>query len=274
MGLELAEQLGWAAPDVLMYPTGGGTGLVGIAKAWEELTGLGWLRGRCRASSASRPRAARPWSSLERGRRDDISLAELTSAPGLRVPSRSPADRCSGCCAKAAVMPSPSATTHREAQLLLARLEGLWTAPEAAATVAGLIALMRRGQVTPDARVVLILTGSGLKNPAPPLPPPIDHRVGRRDRRAGAASHRPVAPVARVPRPGYDIGQRSPGGLGMAIEVGKIRNVGVVGHGGVGKTSLVEALLFTAGAVTRLGRVEDGSTTSDFDPMRSSGRSP
>src|SRR5262245_25316181 len=52
----------------------------------------------------------------------------------------------------------------------------------------------------------------------------------------------------------------------MAIEVGKIRNVGVVGHGGVGKTSLVEALLFTAGALTRLGRVEDGSTTSDFDP--------
>ena len=52
----------------------------------------------------------------------------------------------------------------------------------------------------------------------------------------------------------------------MAIEIGKIRNVGVVGHGGVGKTSLVEALLFTAGAVTRLGRVDDGSTTTDFDP--------
>jgi elongation factor G len=52
----------------------------------------------------------------------------------------------------------------------------------------------------------------------------------------------------------------------MAIETGKIRNVGVVGHGGVGKTSLVEALLHTAGAVTRLGRVEDGSTTTDFDP--------
>jgi elongation factor G len=52
----------------------------------------------------------------------------------------------------------------------------------------------------------------------------------------------------------------------MAIEVGKIRNVGVVGHGGVGKTSLVEALLWTAGAVTRLGKVDDGSTTTDFDP--------
>jgi elongation factor G len=52
----------------------------------------------------------------------------------------------------------------------------------------------------------------------------------------------------------------------MAIETGKIRNVGVVGHGGVGKTSLVESLLFTAGAVTRLGRVDDGTTTTDFDP--------
>src|SRR5258706_9712212 len=50
------------------------------------------------------------------------------------------------------------------------------------------------------------------------------------------------------------------------IETAKIRNVGVVGHGGVGKTSLVEAMLFTAGAVTRLGKVDDGSTTTDFDP--------
>jgi elongation factor G len=52
----------------------------------------------------------------------------------------------------------------------------------------------------------------------------------------------------------------------MAIEVGKIRNVGVVGHGGVGKTSLVEAMLHAAGAVNRLGKVDDGTTTTDFDP--------
>ncbi|HKZ06956.1 MAG TPA: elongation factor G [Methylomirabilota bacterium] len=52
----------------------------------------------------------------------------------------------------------------------------------------------------------------------------------------------------------------------MALDIGKIRNVGIVGHGGVGKTSLVEGMLFAAGAVNRLGRVDDGTTTTDFDP--------
>ena len=52
----------------------------------------------------------------------------------------------------------------------------------------------------------------------------------------------------------------------MAIEIGKLRNVGVVGHGGVGKTSLVESLLFTAGGLSRLGKTDDGTTITDFDP--------
>jgi elongation factor G len=52
----------------------------------------------------------------------------------------------------------------------------------------------------------------------------------------------------------------------MATDISKIRNVGFVGHGGVGKTSLVEAILFAAGATNWLGKVEDGTTTTDFDP--------
>src|SRR5712691_7454600 len=52
----------------------------------------------------------------------------------------------------------------------------------------------------------------------------------------------------------------------MALDIGKIRNVGFAGHGGVGKTSLVESILFAAGAVNRLGKVDDGTTTTDFDP--------
>src|ERR1700694_1582059 len=52
----------------------------------------------------------------------------------------------------------------------------------------------------------------------------------------------------------------------MATDISKIRNVGFAGHGGVGKTSLVEAILFAAGAINRLGRVDAGTTTTDFDP--------
>src|SRR5713101_8058702 len=52
----------------------------------------------------------------------------------------------------------------------------------------------------------------------------------------------------------------------MALDIAKIRDIGFVGHGGVGKTSLVEALLFATGGTTRIGRVEDGTTTTDFDP--------
>src|SRR5499427_10081464 len=52
----------------------------------------------------------------------------------------------------------------------------------------------------------------------------------------------------------------------MTLDISKIRNIGFVGHGGVGKTALVEAILFAAGATTRIGRVDDGTTTTDFDP--------
>jgi hypothetical protein len=53
-----------------------------------------------------------------------------------------------------------------------------------------------------------------------------------------------------------------------------IRNVALIGHGGAGKTSIAEAMLFSAGSTTRLGRVEEGNTLSDYHPMRSNARSP
>jgi threonine synthase len=62
----------------------------------------------------------------------------------------------------------------RDAQRRLARLEGVWTAPEAAALVAGLAALRDRGEIAADARVVLVLTGAGIKYDAPPLADPVD----------------------------------------------------------------------------------------------------
>ena len=52
----------------------------------------------------------------------------------------------------------------------------------------------------------------------------------------------------------------------MALDIAKIRNVAIVGHGGVGKTSLIESILLIAGATTRLGKIDDGTTTTDFDP--------
>ena len=70
MAYELAEQMDWTLPDVLVYPTGGGTGLIGMWKAFDEMEELGWIDSKRRAWSRSRPKAARPSSTRSRpGRR-------------------------------------------------------------------------------------------------------------------------------------------------------------------------------------------------------------
>ena len=96
MGLELAEQMNWTLPDVIFYPTGGGTGLIGMWKAFAELKGLGWLQANpeCPASSRARPKGARP--SSPRTRR----------ASGSRSCSRTRARSRAGCASR-----SPSATS-------------------------------------------------------------------------------------------------------------------------------------------------------------------
>ena len=166
LGYELAEQFGWSLPDVIVYPTGGGTGLVGMWKAFGEMEQLGWIgphRPRMvivqaagcapmvRAYHAGKDRAE-PWEDAH------------TLAAGLRVPEAIgdylilQAVRESGGTAYTVTDDEILADMHE-----LAREEGLFACPEGAATVGGLKALVRDGAIAPDDRVVLVNTGAGLK---------------------------------------------------------------------------------------------------------------
>jgi threonine synthase len=176
MGLELAEQLEWSMPDVLVYPTGGGTGLIGIWKAYAELLEMGWVRGRQPRFIAVQAEGCAPVVAAWRaGAESTIAWPDpVTHAAGLRVPSPFAGRQMLGVLRDT----GGDALTVGErdiadAQRLLGRLEGIWTAPEAAATVAALLALKDAGQVTRDARIVLVLTGAGIKCAPPAIPAPV-----------------------------------------------------------------------------------------------------
>lgn len=169
MGYELAEDLGWTLPDAIVYPTGGGTGLVGMWKAFEELEVLGWI-------GAERPRmiavqaagCAPIVHAFEAGADRAEPVADpRTVASGLRVPSAI-GDflmldilRRSGGTAVAVTDEELLEGARR-----LAREEGILAGPEAGAAVAALPELVRRGTIAPANRVVLFVTGHGLKYPA------------------------------------------------------------------------------------------------------------
>jgi len=183
MGLELAEQLDWETPDVLMYPTGGGTGLVGIWKAYAELAAMGWIQSPQPRFVAVQAEGCAPVVRAWEAKAETTAMWEnpVTHAAGLRVPGPFAgrqmlrALRETGGGAQAV-----SEGEIVDAQKLLARVEGIWTAPEAAAALAGLIRLRTRGDVAPGDRVVMVLTGCGLKNPPPSLPPAV-HLEGSPD---------------------------------------------------------------------------------------------
>ena len=177
MGLELAEQLGWSMPDVLVYPTGGGTGLVGIAKAYEELLAMHWLSGPLPRFVSVQAEGCAPVVQAWAAGKETTTAWEnpVTHAAGLRVPSPFAGRQMLKVIRDTggeAIAVSEAAIV--EAQRLLARLEGIWTAPEAAATVAALAIMKEAGRLAGDARVLLVLTGAGLKNDPPPLPPVTD----------------------------------------------------------------------------------------------------
>jgi threonine synthase len=167
MGYELAETFGWELPDVIVYPTGGGTGLVGMWKAFAELEQLGWLNNvkRPRMVSVQADGCAPVVRAFEKHAAScDFWLNAHTLASGLRVP-KSFADRLilqdiydsNG----TAVAVSDEAILGSQKDL--ARLEGIFAAPEGAATVAALRVLIEQKWVQPDERIVLFNTGSGLK---------------------------------------------------------------------------------------------------------------
>ena len=167
MGYELAEAFDWSLPDVIIYPTGGGTGLVGMWKAFAELEELGWLKDtkRPRMVSVQAEGCAPVIKAFESGATFcDFWIDAHTIASGLRVP-KSFADalilhdlRASN---GTAVAVSDDAIL--EAQKQIGRQEGIFPAPEGAATLAALQLLIKQKWIAPDERVILFNTGTGLK---------------------------------------------------------------------------------------------------------------
>ena len=167
MGLEMAEAFGWELPEVVVYPTGGGTGLVGIWKAFEELQALGWVGARrprlvCVQSAGCAPVAR----ALERNAdRVEPWPDARTAAQGLRVP-RPYADRLILRAVRESGGTGLVVTDDemRRAQVELAQAEGILACLEGAATLAGLHKLLETGWIDVDERIVLLNTGSGLKH--------------------------------------------------------------------------------------------------------------
>jgi len=166
MGYELAEQMGWALPDVIIYPTGGGTGLIGMWKAFDEMGKLGWI-------GAKRPRMVTVQSDgcapMVRAFHEGREFAEpwqgaKTIADGLRVPAAVGdflilrALRESHGTAVAV-----SDQEIMEAAMLIGRTQGIFACPEGAATLVAFQRLRGQGWIGDQETVVLFNTGSGLK---------------------------------------------------------------------------------------------------------------
>ena len=168
MGYELAEQFEWELPDVIVYPTGGGTGLIGMWKAFGEMEQLGWIANRRPRMVVVQAEGCAPIPLAFQAGEEfaDFWEGARTIAAGLRVPSAVGdflmlrALRESHGTAIAV-----SDETLVEAQMRMARLEGTFACPEGGATLAALEVLLEQGWVSQDERVVLFNTGTGLKYP-------------------------------------------------------------------------------------------------------------
>ncbi|MFQ5849076.1 MAG: threonine synthase [Candidatus Binatia bacterium] len=166
IGLEIAEQLNWGLPDVILYPTGGGTGLIGMWKAFNELQEMGWVAPkRPRMVSVQAEGCAPIVRALNRGKqRAEAWPNARTLASGLRVP-QSVGDFL---ILEAIRLSRGTAVSVTDEEMIteinrVARIEGLWFCPESGASVAALRRLAQEGWVKRDETVLLLNTASGLK---------------------------------------------------------------------------------------------------------------
>ncbi|MFQ5422472.1 MAG: threonine synthase [Phycisphaerae bacterium] len=166
LGYEIAEQLGWTLPDVIVYPTGGGTGLIGMAKAFDEMEALGWIGPeRPRFVVAQATGCAPIVTALERGASAGVTINHpKTVAAGLRVP-KAIGDFVILQCLRASNGTAVAVDDHellRDARTLAARC-GISAAPEGGACLSALRRLRERDWVKPDDSVVLFNTAGALK---------------------------------------------------------------------------------------------------------------
>jgi threonine synthase len=171
MGIELAEQLGWSVPDVILYPTGGGTGLIGMWKAFAELEAIGFIGAKRPRMVAVQAAGCAPMvRAYERGEEHAPRWENAhTIAAGIRVPQAIGdflilrAVRESG--GFAIAVPDDAITAGLDE---VARTEGFLMCPEGAATYAALKLALVDGRIRRDEQTVLFNCATGLKYPLPP----------------------------------------------------------------------------------------------------------
>ncbi|MFI5006167.1 MAG: threonine synthase [Solirubrobacterales bacterium] len=166
MGYELAEQMGWQLPDAILYPTGGGTGLIGMWKAFEELEQMGFIPPRRPRMYAVQAEGCAPIVKAFSEGKDEAPMWEgaTTHAHGLRVP-KAIGDFLM---LKALRASHGAGIAVSEAEIIqgvkdAAAAEGLFMAPEGGACVAALRKLKASGHLSPDDTVVVFNTGTGYK---------------------------------------------------------------------------------------------------------------
>ena len=177
MGLELAEQLDWKLPDVILYPTGGGTGLIGMWKAFDELESIGWIDSKRPRMIAVQAEGCAPIvRAFEAGdTHAEPWLDAFTQAAGIRVPVA-----IGDFLILRAVRDSNGFATAVsdddifETQAEIARHDGLLLCPEGAATAAALKKEIGSGRISKQESVLLFNCATGLKYPMPDATDSID----------------------------------------------------------------------------------------------------